>query len=207
MNETNNNAVNKDISNNVPNDKILNQPEPINNQEMYINETINQTTNTMDQTQNNNVLQENVQTNMTTNMEANQIQSEMDNPNLNQQENVEIVQDNKNNNDKIEKAKKSYLGLLSVSLVASVLKVPYLYNQYNKNLYLDRETIDLCFLIIGIIAIVLCVVTFILKPNKKSKYIVGLIAGILVCISGNIVGFVAGILLALDSGRLIKTAN
>lgn len=183
MNNENNNPFNG-VDNNID----LNDQTTVKNQtanaNVYNSEMINQNTTN--------------QINSTVGINSNQDQTEV-------KEDTHIdLETNLTTANKLEKTKKSHMILSIIGLVLSVLRTPYLYNEYIRSINYSGETFNLLLLIVGLIAIILYVVIFILKSNKKSKYVVGFIAGIMTFISGSILGNLVGILLAIDSGRLIK---
>lgn len=105
---------------------------------------------------------------------------------------------NKENNEFKEKTKNSFLILCVISLADTILRIPYLVESAN------RGGLENVFLVIGIIACVMALLTVVLNKQNKLAGILGIITGILMFLSGSIIGNILGILLLIDSIRQLR---
>ncbi len=118
-----------------------------------------------------------------------------ENNNMNQQE----------KNNKKENKIKSLDVLIIIGFVLSIIRIPYLLNEVGiKYGFMTTEILDTVMLILGVV----CIITFVLSLIFKRKlFIINLLSGILLFITGDILGNIIGILIIIDSIRYRKEKN
>ena len=118
------------------------------------------------------------------------------------------INNNTTQNVQLQKVKKTYKILIIISLILAIIRIPFLasdylkYRKYIYYLYDGRK--ELFLLILGIISILMHIITIIMNENKKVKYILGLMSGLLAVFTGNIFACLFGILIIIDSIRAIR---
>ncbi|MBR2678942.1 MAG: hypothetical protein IKE63_05950 [Bacilli bacterium] len=131
------------------------------------------------------------------------------NPNVETNQNNDNIDNTNNNtvqqedNNKKDKSIKSLTALLIIGLVLSIIRIPHLLEkagaEYN---FMDTDVFSLVMLVLGAI----CIVAFVLSLIFKNKnFIINIISGILLFVTGSIIGNIIGILIIIDSIRTKKT--
>ena len=92
-----------------------------------------------------------------------------------------------------------------IGFVLSIIRIPYLLNEVGiKYGFMTTEMLDIVMLILGVV----CIITFVLSLIFKRKlFIINLLSGILLFITGDILGNIIGILIIIDSIRYRKEKN
>lgn len=100
---------------------------------------------------------------------------------------------------KFEKVRKTYMLLTIVGLILSAIRIPYLLAEYKNNVFISDNIFDSILFILGILCIIFYIFTLVLNNKKKSKYVFGIISGVLSILTGNMFAVLFGVLLVIDS--------